>query len=308
MSETTTKKQRVRTTAAVTTPEVEDVLVDVPMDVAEDVVVAPTKTVSVIPDKPVATRPSRETFIVQNVTPGPHCVSDIKLTFDPFQIIDLTYEDSEMVLGSRALKKSLQCGILRRITAEEADAIQTKEIERSRQKMIREQKMRQRQQSVVESEDGRQFEAEVTNINAGQQGREEVTTTGHVNDAMTYAMAYAKASAAAKRQGKVLDPEEFAQKLGNDNRLLNQLAFDSGNVDAESASGDMRRGRVTYAVPDDEGNIIPLSVDMTNFNRDRRVAGHDSFDLLMNDAGVSETIDLNLEDEMASDARVTRRR
>ena len=34
-----------------------------------------------------------ESFIVQNVTLGPHYVSDIRLNFGPLQAIDLTWED-----------------------------------------------------------------------------------------------------------------------------------------------------------------------------------------------------------------------
>ena len=38
-----------------------------------------------------------ETFIVQNRTPGPHFVSDIKLNFDPEEVIDLTKEAQHWV-------------------------------------------------------------------------------------------------------------------------------------------------------------------------------------------------------------------
>ena len=44
-----------------------------------------------------------ESFIVQNVTLGPHYVSDIRLNFGPLQAIDLTWEDPKIVKASKDL-------------------------------------------------------------------------------------------------------------------------------------------------------------------------------------------------------------
>jgi len=267
------------------------------MEVAEDYVQPQTMPKMPIPEN------QRESFIVQNVTPGLHYISDIKLQFEPFEIIDLTYEDKDVILGSRDLKKSLQSGILRRVTTEEADRIQSREIEKQKQKIIQEQRRRQNKQRVVKTKDGQQFAAEVVNINSAATKTEESTTAGHINDPMTYAMAYAKAAAAAQKQGRSLDPQEFREQIGDDINLLNQLAFGS-NVDAESTSGGEKRSRATYATADRNGNVSAFTTGMTNLNRDNRIAGYDTMDLLDEDTDIAESIDLNLDDDPDADLDV----
>jgi len=42
-----------------------------------------------------------ESFIVQNVTLGPHYVSDLRLQFDPLAVVDLTWEDPKIVKASK---------------------------------------------------------------------------------------------------------------------------------------------------------------------------------------------------------------
>ena len=42
-----------------------------------------------------------ESFIVQNVTMGPHYVSDIRLNFGPLEAIDLTWEDPKTIKAKR---------------------------------------------------------------------------------------------------------------------------------------------------------------------------------------------------------------
>ena len=64
-----------------------------------------------------------ETFIVQNRTPGPHFVSDIKLNFDPEEVIDLTWEDPRTIKSSKDLRNSLRMGYLKKISQIEWDGI-----------------------------------------------------------------------------------------------------------------------------------------------------------------------------------------
>ena len=65
-----------------------------------------------------------ESFIVQNVTLGPHYVSDIRLNFGPLQAIDLTWEDPKVVKSSKDLRNSIRLGLLRKITPDQFDSIE----------------------------------------------------------------------------------------------------------------------------------------------------------------------------------------
>jgi hypothetical protein len=65
-----------------------------------------------------------ESFIVQNVTLGPHYVSDIRLNFGPLQAIDLTWEDPKVVKASKDLRNSIRLGLLRKISPEQFDTIE----------------------------------------------------------------------------------------------------------------------------------------------------------------------------------------
>jgi len=60
-----------------------------------------------------------ESFIIRNVTLGPHYISDIRLHFEPLQAIDLTWEDAKTIKSSKDLRNSLRMGYLRQISAEE---------------------------------------------------------------------------------------------------------------------------------------------------------------------------------------------
>ena len=73
-----------------------------------------------------------QTFIIQNRTPSPHYVSDIKLSFDPLQVIDLTWEDPKLVKASKDLKNSLRKGILVQISSDAWDSILSREAEREK--------------------------------------------------------------------------------------------------------------------------------------------------------------------------------
>ena len=64
---------------------------------------------------------NREDFIIQNVTPGPLYVSDIKLSMGPLEVIDLTYRDADEIRASQDLRASLRTGFLRQITRAEAE-------------------------------------------------------------------------------------------------------------------------------------------------------------------------------------------
>ena len=95
-----------------------------------------------------------ESFIVQNVTLGPHYVSDIKLNFAPLQAIDLTWMDPAHVKNSKDLRQSLRMGLLKKISNQQFDQIEEKQAIREKKELLR-----QRQNVKLEDVevDGRQL-------------------------------------------------------------------------------------------------------------------------------------------------------
>ena len=85
-----------------------------------------------------------ESFIVQNVTLGPHYVSDIRLNFGPLQAIDLTWEDPKVVKASKDLRNSLRLGLLRKISPEQFDNIEEKAAIRGKKELLRQQNANRR--------------------------------------------------------------------------------------------------------------------------------------------------------------------
>ncbi len=80
-----------------------------------------------------------ESFIVQNVTLGPHYVSDIRLNFGPLQAIDLTWEDPKVVKASKDLRNSLRLGLLRKITPDQFDSIEERAAVKGKKELLKQQ-------------------------------------------------------------------------------------------------------------------------------------------------------------------------
>ena len=80
-----------------------------------------------------------ESFIVQNVTLGPHYVSDIRLNFGPLQAIDLTWEDAKVIKASKDLRSSLRMGFLKKISPNQFDTIEEKAAIRGKKELLRQQ-------------------------------------------------------------------------------------------------------------------------------------------------------------------------
>ena len=80
-----------------------------------------------------------ESFIVQNVTLGPHYVSDIRLNFGPLQAIDLTWEDPKVVKASKDLRNSLRLGLLKKISPEQFDNIEEKAAIKGKKELLKQQ-------------------------------------------------------------------------------------------------------------------------------------------------------------------------
>ena len=236
-----------------------------------------------------------ESFIVQNVTLGPHYVSDIRLNFGPLQAIDLTWEDPKVVKASKDLRNSLRLGLLRKISPEQFDNIEEKAAIKGKKELLKQQSNNNLRTIDV---DGKQLEVEAIDAEKAYTNKDSVTTAGYANDSLSYAMALDIAQTQAELQGDDLSVEEFADRVQRNPGLINQLLAQQKNLDANSSvSGVETRGRAFVAEPpaDALGGSSVRQVSMTNYNRDRRIAGADNpLDLPEDDGydGIADAIDL----------------
>jgi hypothetical protein len=216
-----------------------------------------------------------ESFIVQNVTLGPHYVSDIRLNFGPLQAIDLTWEDPKVVKASKDLRNSIRLGLLRKITPDQFDSIEERAAIKGKKELLKQQNNNNLRTVDI---DGKTIEAESIDAEKAYSNKNNVTTAGYANDSLSYAMALDIAQTQAELQGEDLSVEQFAERVQNNPGIINQLLAQQKNLDANSSvSGVETRGRAFVAEP--PGDAIRGStvreVEMTNYNRDRRVAGAD---------------------------------
>ena len=216
-----------------------------------------------------------ESFIVQNVTLGPHYVSDIRLNFGPLQAIDLTWEDPKVVKASKDLRNSIRLGLLRKITPDQFDSIEERAAIKGKKELLKQQSNNNLRTVDV---DGKTIEAESIDAEKAYSNKNNVTTAGYANDSLSYAMALDIAQTQAELQGEDLTVEQFADRVQNNPGIINQLLAQQKHLDANSSiSGVETRGRAFVAEPPGDavrGSTV-REVEMTNYNRDRRVAGAD---------------------------------
>ena len=216
-----------------------------------------------------------ESFIVQNVTLGPHYVSDIRLNFGPLQAIDLTWEDPKVVKASKDLRNSIRLGLLRKITPDQFDSIEERAAIKGKKELLKQQNKNNLRTVDV---DGKTIEAESIDAEKAYSNKNNVTTAGYANDSLSYAMALDIAQTQAELQGEDLSVEQFADRVQKNPGIINQLLAQQKNLDANSSiSGVETRGRAFVAEPPSDaikGSSV-REVEMTNYNRDRRVAGAD---------------------------------
>jgi hypothetical protein len=216
-----------------------------------------------------------ESFIVQNVTLGPHYVSDIRLNFGPLQAIDLTWEDPKVVKASKDLRNSLRLGLLRKITPDQFDSIEERAAVKGKKELLKQQSNNNLRTVDI---DGKTIEAESIDAEKAYSNKNNVTTAGYANDSLSYAMALDIAQTQAELQGEDLSVEQFAERVQRNPGIINQLLAQQKNLDANSSvSGVETRGRAFVAEPPGDatrGSSV-REVEMTNYNRDRRVAGAD---------------------------------
>ena len=233
-----------------------------------------------------------KSFIVQNVTLGPHYVSDIRLNFAPLQAIDLTWEDPKIIKASKDLRTSLRLGLLKQISADQFENLEQKAAIKEKKELLRQQNSRKLNTMDV---DGREMEVETIDAEKAYNPSAEVSTAGYANDSLSYAMALDIAQTQAELRGDELSVEDFADQVNRDPDLIRKLISQQKNLESNSStSGDTRKGTAYVAVPADSATsgTTVQKMQMTNLNRDA-VRNNVDFDYdFADDDGIAETIDL----------------
>jgi hypothetical protein len=240
-----------------------------------------------------------ESFIVQNVTLGPLHISDIRMNFAPLQAIDLTWEDPKVIKASKDLRSCLRIGYLKKISPEQFESIEEKHAMRERKELLRQQSEQKLETVDV---DGREMTAENIDALRGYNKENSVSTAGYANDSLSYAIALDVAQTQAQLRGDELSVEQFAEQVQKDPALVGRLIDQQKNLNANSnVSGREDRGRAYVATPPDSTNLTSgvAKLEMTNMNRDRRLAGSDAsyldIDSTEDDFAIAEAIDLEAE-------------
>lgn len=234
-----------------------------------------------------------KSFIVQNVTLGPHYVSDIRLNFAPLQAIDLTWEDSKVVKASKDLRNSLRMGLLKQITPEQFEKIEERAAVKEKKELLKQQSNDNLQKMDV---DGRELEVETIDAERAYNPDKTVSTAGYANDSLSYAMALDIAQTQAELRGDELSVEQFAEQVQRDPGYVNRLITMQRNMQSNSSiSGDERRGKAYVAVPSENPTLgtSVQKVNMTSLNNNSRK----DFDLDLDsvdydDGPIAEAIDL----------------
>jgi len=224
-----------------------------------------------------------ESFFVQNVTPGHHFVTDMGIHFQPYEVKDLLTEDPMLLKKSRDIRKSLTLGTLVKISKEEADQLLEMEIALLQQEQRKEVSTRETLVNV----DGKQIVADTFDAaRAGNTGDKSnlISTAGFANDHSSYALAFQNMRHAYAEQGRTLSARDFGKMTQENPDLVRNYM----NRTSSSGvwSGDPGKGRATFAVPSNgEGDArMPAQANMSNFNRDSRLAGTDYTNMVVDSA------------------------
>ena len=147
--------------------------------------------------------------------------------------------------------------------------------------------------------DGREMTAENIDALRGYNKESSVSTAGYANDSLSYAIALDVAQTQAQLRGDELSVEQFAEQVQRDPSVVGRLIEQQKNLNANSnVSGREDRGRAYVATPPDSLNLTSgvAKLEMTNMNRDRRIAGSDAsyldIDGTDDDFAIAEAIDL----------------
>jgi hypothetical protein len=246
-----------------------------------------------------------ESFIVQNVTLGPHYVSDIKLNFSPLQAIDLTWMDPAHVKNSKDLRQSLRMGLLKKITIEQFDQIEERQAIREKKELLKQQNNLKLQDIEV---DGRQMQAETIDAEKAYNPDGTISTAGYANDSLSYAMALDIAQQQAQLRGDDLSVEDFAEQVKNDPSVVGRMISMQKNMEANSSvSGTTRKAQAYVATSSENANGTAVQkMQMTNMNRDGFIAGGEFDYAGIDDGPIAEAIDLEAMDSDGEKGSVRR--
>jgi hypothetical protein len=207
--------------------------------------------------------PKRETFIVQNITLGYHFVSDIGLQFSPRQVMDLTWEDQKIILGSKNLKESLRTGVLRKLSEAEYEKTMQLQYEKEKKQLLKEQKKKQPAQYTKKRDGDREFLAETFDVDKASKRGNELDVTGTANHPMSYVAAFEIAQKIAEDSGDELTAEEFSTMVERNPKVVPSLL-------SQTRTASLDQGHKVYYAAADGGNISVRQAKMTNYNRDLR--------------------------------------
>jgi hypothetical protein len=235
-----------------------------------------------------------ETFIVQNRTPGPHFVSDIKLNFDPEEVIDLTWEDPRTIKSSKDLRNSLRMGYLKKISQIEWDGILERQAIKDRNEILKQNRRVKTRKVTI---DDKEFDAESINPERPYKNDGTVSTTGYANDPLSYVTALDIAQKQAELRGGELTVAQFKEQVSRDSSLVPRLLSQYKHLaENSSVSGDDRKGRafVAYSPDDIEGTRV-AQVNMRNINRDMNNYEYDEAE---DSDGVSDDDEFGFDSDM----------
>ena len=200
---------------------------------------------------------SRQDVILQNITPGHHCVTDkgngIDLYFEPFGVTDLTWFDPQKLRRSTQLQKSLIDGYLVPITREEHDSILHAESMKMKEDALNSINPNgKRRTRTFETPDGREIEAEVVNLNNfdSKSAQDSITSAGQSNDPTSFSIAFNRARKEYAVNGLNLTAQTF-HKMSLENPALVKSYLRKEQADAPLAntvySGSDKKGRFFVA-------------------------------------------------------------
>ena len=190
----------------------------------------------------------KESYIIQNVTPGYHYISDMKLNIGPLEVVDLSYRDSDEVKGSQNLRSSLRAGYIRKISEEEAERIASLNTAKMRKGVS---KLQQQSRRDTLDVDGRTFDVEPINVARTDSAKmsEQVSSAGYANDPLSYAVALEIAQTQAEAEGQTLLVEDFADMVTRDSGLVRRLITSNTNSIRNLATDDDVDSGAFYAEP-----------------------------------------------------------
>ena len=180
-----------------------------------------------------------------------------------------------------------------------------------KQKMLKDILTKHAPYDTWEDVDGKQLEVETIDTEKVYKKETEVSTAGYANDSLSYATAFDIAQTQAQLRGDELSIEEFAEQVSNNANLVQNLLRQQKSLDENSStSGDSRRGKAFVAEASDNpvNGTSVKQVNMTNYNRDRVLAGAETNFLdAPDDDGIADTIDLETEIDLESEKGSIRR-